>query len=568
MAGSDYYNHGAYPSPNSIGSSQALRNELEAIETGFSKLPALGPGSASKPVAMSADGMSLVAVSQFSDNTEGNVSIAAHGLMPKLPGNSSLFFNGAGGYSSPGNPAIALSLRPTAMQITPTDTGKILLFNGSANYTQTFDLPSVLTNGFYFYAQNTGTADIELAAPGTVNTTSATSNSIAAGVTWTIGTGLAITAGDQMVARRTADGFNQRITGTVASYNSGTGAITMTPQDRVGAGTFTDWSISVGAASIDGKPSYVMYPGEARLFQCDGAVFRSIVLQSYMARSTVSGTFIKPPGYKQHRITLDGAGSSGGSGAGGGTGAPSATAYGGGGGGGGASGNPGKRVARIYLDSELPSSAAYLIGAGGASVAGGAGGIANASAGIVGNHGLIGLPGGASSFGQVSDLHYLSASGGPIHHLAVAASRGQGGQGVSGVAGEGGGEYTEPGTFSVTFDQKITFPTQGPVNGAIGVDGVNGGGQGGNGGDGGRVRASSALLSTPAAAASGGAAQANPAVVGNAGQKGADGGVAQGGGGGGGGSGSKATPGLPGNGGAGGASGKGGDGQFMAEGVS
>lgn len=112
--------------------------------------------------------------------------------------------------------------------------------------------------------------------------------------------------------------------------NAGSGDITLDP---------------AGSELIDGKASYVMYPGETRLVTCDGVGFYTIVLTSFYRVFTATELFYRPPGYNRIQGLMWGAG---------------------GGGAGGYGGNGGSCVPFDLRASDFADSQTFTVGAGGA----------------------------------------------------------------------------------------------------------------------------------------------------------------------------------------------------------
>lgn len=95
MSATEYYNHGAYPSTGAAGSSSAMRAELEAIETGFGKLPDLS-GNGGKPVVVNAGGTALEATSTPDIGTATGTSLTVTGTLQSSGGIIG-YASGAGG---------------------------------------------------------------------------------------------------------------------------------------------------------------------------------------------------------------------------------------------------------------------------------------------------------------------------------------------------------------------------------------------------------------------------------------------------------------------------------------
>lgn len=87
-------------------------------------------------------------------------------------------------------------------------------------------------------------------APGTSGT-STTSTLVGTGSkTLTTQTGKAWVPGQSVTIARTSDPANQRMSGVITAYNSGTGSLTVLVSVVIGSGTYTDWTISLGATIV------------------------------------------------------------------------------------------------------------------------------------------------------------------------------------------------------------------------------------------------------------------------------------------------------------------------------
>ena len=199
--------------------------------------------------------------------------------------------------------------------------------------------------------------------------------------------------------------------------NSGIGEITLDPN---------------AAETIDGLTSFIMYPGEFRLVQCDGSTFKSFVIQGFTYTYTATATFTKPPGYSAFGGYVW---------AGGGSGGLSATANQGAGGGGGAC------CPFTFQSSAIASSLTVTVGAGGA------------AATVAGR----GTPGGTSTF------HTCNAYGGGAGGAAAGATFGSGGTG-GGITGVGAQGFLSNGT-EATANALGGTPTIPKVAGFLAISG-------------------------------------------------------------------------------------------------
>lgn len=248
--------------------------------------------------------------------------------------------------------------------------------------------------------------------------------------------------------------------------NSGTGDVTLDPN---------------ASETIDGLTSYIMYPGEVRLVQCDGAALRTIVWNSYTKTFTGAGVWTKPPGYRSHDGEIDGGGASGGRNA---TGQLRA------GGGGGA------RALFSFPSAKLSATEMVTVGAGGAAVTvnstgGNPGGLSQfknvvAYGGLAGN--TIDPPaGGGAYYSNAQNPTDSGAAATSANNYARDAHFGGGGAiyvaGISGrtVYGNQAGQSID--STNTTVAPAVTiFGNLGGTTNAAGTTPTDGQGPGGGGG--------------------------------------------------------------------------------------
>lgn len=159
--------------------------------------------------------------------------------------------------------------------------------------------------------------------------------------------------------------------------------------------------------SSDGRTNWIMYPGEGRLFQCDGTAIRSMVIRNFYKKFTSTQNFIKPPGYSRFDGRLWGAGASGS--------ISTQQAYMGVGGSGGAAAQPFSMPAAVLADTELVTIAASVpgISASGESTVSGTAGGQSSFAGYIalgGQPGTYSADGNGEGSGGVGGLNTFGLS--------------------------------------------------------------------------------------------------------------------------------------------------------------
>lgn len=219
--------------------------------------------------------------------------------------------------------------------------------------------------------------------------------------------------------------------GSLIDVTSGTFTQTFTAAISLFSGWYVFYRNSgtgqVTIPSSDGVSNWIMYPGETRLFQCDGANFNSYVINPFSLTMIASGNFIKPPGYVYFDGELCAGGASGGN-------SGSANSCGGGGG--------GACVPFKFLSSLFAASVVISIGAGGLGVGAGLAGNDGGNSSIAGLLTAYGGSGGGSAGaagGTGGGALSNGATGGRPSAAVNRSSDGLGG-GQGGNIGQTGGD--------------------------------------------------------------------------------------------------------------------------------
>lgn len=167
--------------------------------------------------------------------------------------------------------------------------------------------------------------------------------------------------------------------------NSGTGDITLDPN---------------GAETIDGLASYVMYPGEVRLFYKDetGLLLKTIKLRNFYRSTIANFTYIHPPGYDAIESDMVAGGGGGGSGS---RGAVSTSRPGGAPG-----GTPSRKITR-HINLIPGNSYPVVVGANGV---GGAAITVNSTSGNAGTAGGNSTFNGFTAFGGCAGLGAIASN--------------------------------------------------------------------------------------------------------------------------------------------------------------
>lgn len=135
----------------------------------------------------------------------------------------------------------------------------------------------------------------------TTSTTSVDIATASAPLTFTVALNLNYTVGQTVIAASRANNANN-ITGSVQSYNSGTGALVLNTLVKAGAGTFTDWDVNLtgakGQAGANGSPGIALVHTEADILLTEAKI-TSVEAGSYTTTSPYSASV-----YADNRASL------------------------------------------------------------------------------------------------------------------------------------------------------------------------------------------------------------------------------------------------------------------------